>query len=168
MRDAMKNVKSEDLRLLHRMVDGELSDLVPGQLASFERRLAAEPVLAEALEQLRSLRGLFAPGRGARTPVPPPGFTDSVLAAVRQEALAGAATSDNRKGTAGGAGDRTAVICRRVLLLAAAIAAVAVLLHTWMLTSRVPEHLQAAPADIQLKMKEIDALPPADPEVERR
>lgn len=155
MRDPMKNVKSEDLRMLHRLMDGELHDLAPGELAAFERRLLAEPALNEAMEQLRSLRSMFTAVRNAPSPMPPTGFTDGVLTAVRQQALAGAATSGGRTG---GASDRTVWTCRRILLLAAAITALAALLHTWVLTSREPEHLQAGPAEVQQEMKRIDQL----------
>jgi hypothetical protein len=155
MRDPMKNVKSEDLRMLHRMADGELHDLAPGELAAFERRLLAEPALTEAMEQLRSLRSMFTAGRRAPSPVPPIGFTDGVLAAVRQQALAGAATSGGRTG---GAPDRTVWTCRRILLLAAAITAIALLLHTWILTSREPEHLQAVPTEMKKEMDRLDEL----------
>jgi anti-sigma factor RsiW len=145
----MKNVKSEDLRMLHRLADGE--DLAPGQRAAFENRIAAEPALAEAMEQLRSLRGMFVPGRSAAPQMAPVGFTDGVLAAVRQQALAGAATSARTGGA-----DRTVVICRRILLLAAAIVVAAVVLHTWILTSHKPDHLQAAPDEVQKVIKCID------------
>ena len=161
----MKQVKSEDLRLLHRLADGETADLVPGQLAAFERRIAAEPVLGEALEQLRSLRAMFAPGRSAPGPAVPNGFAAGVLVAVRQQALVSAAGT-RMPGTEGA--DRTVSVCRRLLLLAAAIAAVAVLLHTWVLTSREPKHLQAAPAEMQRTMDKLDRQISADPTVERR
>jgi hypothetical protein len=160
----MKQVKSEDLRLLHRLADGETVDLVPGQLAAFERRIAAEPVLGEALEQLRSLRAMFAPSRSAPGPAVPDGFAAGVLLAVRQQAFSAAGT--RMPGTEGA--DRTVSVCRRLLLLAAAIAAVAVLLHTWVLTSREPKHLQAAPTEVQREMDRLDNLISADKTVERR
>ncbi len=153
-------LESADQLLLQRFVDGELP---PAERAAFEQRLQAEPALAEARTGLAGLRAAFAAGRdrtGWRGPAPA-GFTGGVLAAVRADALG--ARSRAQQGD-----DDTIRLCRRILLIAAAVAVAALLLHTWSRTFRTPAELLADPVTSEREIERLDALIRAGAPVERR
>lgn len=158
----MTPLSRDDLRLLHRYVDGEAT---VEERASCERRLSQEPGLRAGLEELSGLRQMFAAGRSGPTVQVPAGFASGVLTAVRRQALV-------RHGSGSERASATTTLCRKLLLVAAAVVVGAVLLHTWLLTSGNTNDLHAAPGEVEQGMQRLDRLiessQPTLPAAERR
>lgn len=134
---------TQDLILLDRFLDGELSD---EQRAALQQRLLAEPALRSGLEERTRLRSAFAAdaGPGFR---PRSGFADRVLAASRRLPV-----------ESSGEGEAAVVqFCRRILLVAAAVFAAAMLWQSGMFGSGGEGSLQAAPDEAQRIVDELDA-----------
>lgn len=134
-------------RLLQRYLDGELP---AAEASDFARRLMSEPGLRERLREAEGLRAGFVAGRGAVVAAPAD-FTSRLLAQVRrlpsrhelqQADLAGAAVR----------------LCRRLLFVAAACAAIGLAWHAGLFDRGGRETLQAAPDEIQRELQRLDAI----------
>lgn len=138
-------LKDQDLMLLDRYLDGELS---PEQRAICAARLAAEPALRAGLEERTQLRRAFrADGGGGGRFVPRPGFADRVLAATHRLPVEVAADSASN----------VVKLCQRILLVAAAVFAAAMLWQSGMFTDGGDSSLQAAPDEVQQIVDDLDA-----------
>lgn len=136
----------QDELLLQRHLDGELDAVAA---AAFRARLAAEPQLARAADEARSLHAGFLAAREA-TRRPSPSFTAGVLAAVRR--LPDRQQLEQAEVAAGAIGT-----CRRILLAAAILAGLGLLWHFGFVHDG-PTTLQAAPGEIQREIDRLDAL----------
>ena len=145
----------DDRILLQRHLDGELAAAVA---AAFAERLRSEPELAraaaDAAAQRDLLRAAAGPGRRAS-----PRFAAGVVAAAR----ALPTRLQLQQADAVAAAVRT---CRRVLLAAAAVAAVGALWHAGLLGGSAPATLQASAGDVDQAIRQLDeriqsgAVPP--------
>jgi anti-sigma factor RsiW len=137
----------QDELLLQRHLDGELD---PAAVAAFRARLAAEPELARAHEDARSLRTGFLAGREFAMR-PPASFTAGVLAAARQ--LPGREQLQRMDLAA------SAIrICRRLLLAAMIVAGIGLLWQSGLARLGSSGTLQAAPSEMKRVIDELDAL----------
>ncbi len=150
-----------DELLLHRFLDAELA---AAEVAAFETRLVAEPLLRRHLEQARALRAGFAAGR-AGGPVAAVGFTAGVLAAARR--LPSRQEMDQIEISAG-----LVRTCQRLLMAAAIVFAIGLAWHGGLFDGGRCDTLQAAPDEVEREMQRLDALVPlidnGDRAVERR
>jgi anti-sigma factor RsiW len=136
-------LSDQDLMLLDRYLDGELS---PAQATSCNARLAAEPALRAGLQARADLRRPFRVGVGDGF-VPRPGFAGRVLASARRLPV-----------DAGGEAAAGAVhLCKRILLIAAAVFAAAMLWQSGVFTGGADPSLQAAPDEAQRIVDDLDA-----------
>jgi anti-sigma factor RsiW len=146
----MKLSHSDEL-LLHRFLDGEIA---AAEVAAFEARLGAEPLLRQRLEQQRALRAGFAAHReGGAVPATAPatGFTARVLAAARR--LPSRQQMDLLE--AANAWVRT---CQRLLVAAAIVFGIGMAWHSGLFDGGRADTLQAAPDEIEQEMKRLDSV----------
>jgi len=132
-----------DCRLLDRFLDNALTG---DELAACRRRLELEPALRAQLQERAWLRRGFTAGRddGVR---PPAGFAAGVVAAAR------------RLPAAAGAGDPRDFVqlCRRLLLVAAAVLVVSAVWHSGLFSGATEDTLQAAPDEVKQVLELLDA-----------
>jgi hypothetical protein len=139
----MNDLANHDLQMLDRFLDGAMS---ADEQAACRRRLEAEPELRAGLQLRKGLRRGFAAGRAAAF-APRPGFAEGVVAAARRLP---AARADESVAA-------TVRICRRLLLVAAALVAAALLWQSGLFRERGDGTLQAAPAEAQRIIDALDA-----------
>lgn len=139
----MSDLANHDLQMLDRFLDGAMS---ADEQFACRQRLEAEPLLRTGLQQRRQLRRGFEAGRASAF-APRPGFAEGVVGAARRLPAAN--------------GDETAAatirICRRLLLVAAALVAAALLWQSGLFRDRGDGTLQAAPAEAQRIIDALDA-----------
>lgn len=131
-----------DLQLIDRYLDGALPD---DAVAALRARLVAEPRLRSGLQQRTELRRAVRAGSEVSF-APRAGFADRVLAASRR--LPEPEVAD---------GADLVRLCKRILLVAAAMFAAALLWQGAMSLGRSPESLQAAPDEAQRIVDDLDA-----------
>lgn len=140
-----KSLSNPDLMLLDRFLDGELA---PEARAALQQRLLAEPALRDGLAERTQLRTAFRAeadaGPGFR---PRAGFADRVLQASRRLPV--------ETGTDGEAS--IVRLCRRILLVAAAVFAAAMLWQSGLFGTGGEGSLQAAPDEAQRIVDDLDA-----------
>lgn len=134
---------TQDLLLLDRFLDGALAE---SEAQACRRRLEGEPALRRTLQQRQALRRGFAAGR-AEAFAPPAAFAASVLAAARR--LPAPADRDSSRDIA--------TLCRRILVVAAAVITAAVLWQSGLLRGAGDGTLQAAPGEVRQVLEELDA-----------
>lgn len=153
-----------------RYVDGECD---AAERAAFEAELAVDPSLREAVAELSSLRGWFAPERASPAPVPGARFADRVVAAVLADAVRadaervgsersvavpvdGGALADG-VALAGDFGGGSVLRLARGVAWAAAALLVACL-AAWSGILRIPGHghLEASTQEIRDAMQDLD------------
>lgn len=140
-----KTLSDQDLILLDRFLDGELA---PEARAALQQRLLAEPSLRDGLSERTQLRAGFRAdldsGPGFR---PRPGFADRVLQASHRLPV--------ETGTDG----EVSIVrfCRRILLVAAAVFAAAMLWQSGLFGTGGEGSLQAAPDEAQRIVDDLDA-----------
>lgn len=146
-------VSRDDERLLDRFLDDALS---AEALSACRRRLEQEPQLRAALQQRQSLRQGFRAARG-QTFAAPASFAGNVVAAARRLPVDRSEDPD------------LMVLCRRLLVAAAAILVVAALWSSGLFRSGGSGDLQAAPDEVQRLIQELDAKAAAvAPETRRK
>lgn len=132
---------------LQRYLDGELP---PDDAAAFAARLAAEPEVRRRHDEARTLRTAFAAARGEGRRASA-GFTANVLAAARR--LPAREELQQLDVAAGGM-----TFCRRILLAAAALAALGLLWRSGLVADRGQDMLQATPDEVQREVERLDAV----------
>jgi anti-sigma factor RsiW len=142
----MMNQSHEDLKNLHRFLDGEFD---AAATAAFRARLAAAPELRRQLEAERAQREAFAAARQGVVVVPA-GFTSDLLAAVRR--LPSRDQLEQQE-----AGDRVVRLCRRLLLAAMFLFGLGLVWHSGMFDAQ-SDKLEAAPDEVHREMERLDAL----------
>jgi anti-sigma factor RsiW len=148
-------LEPNDRLLAQRHLDGQLD---AAAAAAFAARLRTEPELARAVAEAQAQRDLLraAAGLGRRAS---PRFAAGVVAAAR----ALPTRLQLQQADAVAAAVRT---CRRVLLAAAAVAAVGALWHAGLLGGSAPATLQASAGDVDQAIRQLDeriqsgAVPP--------
>ncbi|MFO1053472.1 MAG: hypothetical protein U1F36_14765 [Planctomycetota bacterium] len=135
-------------RMVQRYVD-ELLD--PQSRAAFEARLAADPSLRGAVDDLRSVRSAFRAAARVAAPLPSADF--------RARVMARAASAAEETPTFGTPTVDQGVIrwARRVLIAAAVIAVVSLAFLSGALRRADDGRLQASEADVQKAMADLDA-----------
>jgi anti-sigma factor RsiW len=142
-------IPDRDERLLDRFLDGVLHG---AELAACRARLEQEPALRAALQARQRLRAGFRAGR-EHAFAPPAGFAANVLAEARR--LPEIDRTD---------GADMMRICRRLLLVAAALFAASLIWHSGLLRRSDDGSLQAAPGEVQRIIDDLDRhpVPPAE------
>src|SRR5262245_40150016 len=142
-------IPDRDERLLDRFLDGVLQG---AELAACRARLEQEPSLRAALQARQRLRAGFRAGR-EQSFAPPAGFAANVLADARH--LPEIDRTD---------GADMMRICRRLLLVAAALFAASLIWHSGLLRRSDDGSLQAAPGEVQRIIDDLDRhpVPPAE------
>lgn len=128
-----------DVRLIDRFLDGALQG---DELVQCRRRCESEPELRVLLQQRQKLRAGFAAGRGLAF-TPPAGFASRVLVESRRLPVAG--------------DGEVAALCRRILLVAAAVVAAALLWQSGWFGLRHGGVLEAAPDEMRQAIDDLDA-----------
>lgn len=137
-----------DDRLLHRYLDGELSE---AESAAFAARMLAEGELRERVDAEQRLRRAFADVARAPTPRAPAGFAANVLGEVRR--LPARAELEQQEVAAG-----ARIVCRRLLLAALVVVGVGALWHVGLLDRSRAGSVEASPAKIQQELERLDQL----------
>ncbi len=136
-----------------RYVDGEFD---AAERAAFEAEMVVHPELREAVAELSSLRGWFAPERAHATPRPGDRFSERVLAAV----LADAARASGERAVAVPVGvpEHGAVLRLARGVAWAAAALLVACLAAWSGILRIPGHghLEASTQEIRDAMQDLD------------
>jgi hypothetical protein len=135
-------LSDQDLRLLDRYLDEALEGPA---LDSIRQRFAAEPALRAGLQQRMELRRATKAAAATQF-APRAGFADRVVAASRR-----------LPEPAPEVGEELVKLCKRILLVAAAVFAAALLWHgatTWIGDA---ESLQAAPDEAKQIVDDLDA-----------
>lgn len=132
----------QDLRLLDRYLDDALEGPA---LDALRQRLAAEPALRAGLQQRADLRRATKAAASAQF-TPRIGFAGRVVAASRRLPEPGREV-----------GDEIVNLCKRILLIAAAVFAAALLWHGATTWNGGADSLQAAPDEAQRIVDDLDA-----------
>lgn len=132
----------KDLVLLDRYLDEALEGPA---LEALLQRLAAEPALRSGLQQRMGLRRATKAAAAVQFS-PRAGFADRVVAASRRLPESGPEV-----------GDEIVMLCKRILLIAAAVFFAALLWHGAMTWGGGAESLQAAPDEAQKIVDDLDA-----------
>lgn len=140
-------IPKNDVRLLHRFLDGELAG---DEAAACRARLEREPLLRQGLQELQDRARGFAIARTTGV-VAPAGFTAGVLAAVRR-------LPDREALRAAEVGPDLVVLCRRLLLAAAILFGIGLLWQSGLFVGRSTDTLQATPSVIDREMQRLDAI----------
>jgi anti-sigma factor RsiW len=146
------NLSATDERLLHRFLDGELTE---PEAAACRARLEADAAFHQgwlALEGLRRVVGAAKPASVAA----PAGFTASVLAAARRLPSREQLRELEAERVAVGQGVMT--LCRRLLIAAAVLFCLGLAWQSGLFGDRRDDMLQAAPGDVQREMDRLDSL----------
>lgn len=141
-------LSDQDLRLLHRSLDGALQ---PAEVLLLQERLVRESALSAALERLRAERQLFAAAASQRLPGPSAGFAAKVLGAVRKLPARDALQAERMA-------DALVTTCRRLLVAAAVLFALGLAWQVGVFGPQGPQTLEAAPADLQRTLDRLDAM----------
>ncbi len=134
------DLSRQDLVLLDRYLDAALS---ADEQVTLRRRLDAEPLLRQGLQQRSQLRRGFHAGRAAVFTAPV-GFADGVLAAARRLPHVEIGAVAGR-------------FCRRLLLAAAAVLLAALVWQSGLLREQGNGTLEAAPDAAQRVIDALDA-----------
>jgi len=141
------NLPQHDELQLQRYLDGELP---PDDAAACTARLAADPAFRRRHDEARALRSAFTAARGGALRASA-GFTANVLVAARR--LPSREELQHEDVAAAGAS-----FCRRILLAAAVLAALALLWRSGLVSEPRPDTLQATPDEVQSELDRLDGL----------
>ncbi len=138
----ISQLPDKDLLLLDRYLDEELAGVV---LDALRQRLAAEPALRAGLQQRMDLRRATEAAAAVHF-TPRAGFADRVVLASRRLPEPGLEV-----------GDDVVKLCKRILLIAAAVFVAALLWHGATTWNAGAASLQAAPDEAQRIVDDLDA-----------
>ncbi len=144
------HLTEEDQMLVARFVDGELD--APAR-REFETRLADEPALRAAVDELTQTSSLFDAGRAEATPQPSEGFQDRVLREIRR-------LPTGQELATAGSGDvaHFEAFCRRLMVAAVLLIGLGVLVFAGILRQSDTGKLEASPQEVREEMERLDAL----------
>lgn len=140
------NRPSADEIAITRFIDCEMSEV---DSREFERRLAADARLAEAVRQARELRRMFAPGRSEAGPEPSSEFKTRVMRDVARLP----SYSDWQDGVVFDMG----LWGKRIVAAAIIIVGLSMMVYTGLIGPADSGRLEASPAEIEERIRELDS-----------